>query len=97
MRKLQLLMVIGYGGLIGVGLGLHLTSSVVLARPEFLQEARDLGYTVKNCQYCHLMPTSKGLNDRGKFLVAEKERRNAEEVDVSWLKDYKEQTSNKEK
>ncbi len=27
-------------------------------------------------------------NDRGKWLVAEKEKRNAKEVDVNWLKDY---------
>ncbi|MBI4748980.1 MAG: hypothetical protein HY774_10860 [Acidobacteria bacterium] len=97
MRKLRFLVCVVYGSLISAGVVIHLTTSVALARPEFLQEARDLGYTVKNCQYCHLMPTSKGLNERGKFLVAEKERRQAEEIDVSWLKDYKEQTGNKEK
>jgi hypothetical protein len=28
------------------------------------------------------------LNDRGKWLVAEKEKRGAKEIDVVWLKDY---------
>jgi len=27
-------------------------------------------------------------NDRGKWLKAEKQKRNAKEVDVSWLKEY---------
>jgi hypothetical protein len=44
------------------------------------------------CQYCHneKLP-KKGAstnNDRGKWLVAEKEKRKAKEVDVAWLKDY---------
>jgi hypothetical protein len=31
---------------------------------------------------------SMTLSDRGKWLVAEKEKRGAKEVDVAWLKDY---------
>ena len=30
------------------------------------------------------------LNDRGKWLAAEKDKRKAAEVDAAWLKDYKE-------
>jgi hypothetical protein len=42
--------------------------------------------------YCHgeKLP-KKGastFNDRGKFLMAEKEKKGAKEVDVNWLKDY---------
>ncbi len=28
------------------------------------------------------------FSDRGKWLVAEKDKRQAKEVDVAWLKDY---------
>jgi len=49
---------------------------------------------VKNCQYCHVDKLPKKdkdgheLNDVGKWLVAEKEKRGAKEVDGSWAKDY---------
>ncbi|HJS59070.1 MAG TPA: hypothetical protein VKA01_13295 [Vicinamibacteria bacterium] len=46
------------------------------------------------CTYCHgeALP-KKGastMNDRGKWLVAEKDKRKAAEIDGAWLKDYKE-------
>lgn len=46
------------------------------------------------CTYCHgeALP-KKGattLNDRGKWLVAEKDKRKAAEIDGAWLKEYKE-------
>lgn len=46
------------------------------------------------CTYCHgeALP-KKGastLNDRGKWLAAEKDKRKAAEIDAAWLKDYKE-------
>jgi hypothetical protein len=46
------------------------------------------------CTYCHgeALP-KKGastLNDRGKWLVAEKDKRKAAEIDSAWLKEYKE-------
>jgi hypothetical protein len=46
------------------------------------------------CTHCHgeALP-KKGastLNDRGKWLVAEKDKRKAAEIDGAWLKDYKE-------
>jgi hypothetical protein len=28
------------------------------------------------------------LNDRGKWLMAEKDKRKAKDIDVDWLKDY---------
>jgi mono/diheme cytochrome c family protein len=57
------------------------------------KQAKAAGVTVANCQHCHgeKLP-KKGastLNDAGKWLVAEKEKRKAKEVDGSWLKDYK--------
>ena len=65
------------------------------ATAPFVKKAQAAGFTdVKNCQSCHVdkMP-KKGekleFNDMGKFLVAEKGKRKAAEVDVAWLKDYK--------
>jgi hypothetical protein len=44
------------------------------------------------CLYCHgeKLPKKDAVthNDRGKWLIAEKEKRKAKEVDVAWLKDY---------
>jgi mono/diheme cytochrome c family protein len=57
------------------------------------KKAKELGIaSVQNCQSCHgeKLP-KKGastLNDRGKWLVAEKDKKKAKEVDAAWLKDY---------
>ena len=58
------------------------------------KKAKEAGFEVTNCLYCHneKLP-KKGAtthNDRGKFLIDEKEKRKAPEIDVSWLKNYKE-------
>jgi hypothetical protein len=66
------------------------TSSATLPMQK---KAKELGIAgVTDCMSCHgeKLP-KKGamtLNDRGKWLVAEKEKRGAKEVDVAWLKDY---------
>jgi hypothetical protein len=58
------------------------------------KKAKAAGFEATNCLYCHneKLP-KKGAtthNDRGNFLIAEKEKRKAKEIDVLWLKDYKE-------
>ena len=58
------------------------------------KKAKEAGLDVRNCLHCHgeKLP-KKGastLNDRGKWLDAEKSRRKAKESDPTWLKDYKE-------
>lgn len=58
------------------------------------KQAKAAGAEAANCLACHgeKMP-KKGamtLNDKGKWLEAEKDKRKAKEVDGSWLKDYKE-------
>ena len=44
------------------------------------------------CLYCHgeKLPKKDAVthNDRGKWLIAEKEKRKAKKIDVAWLKDY---------
>jgi cytochrome c553 len=57
--------------------------------------AKEAGFAdAGKCTYCHneSLP-KKGAatnNDRGKFLVDTKAKKNAKEIDVTWLKEYKE-------
>jgi mono/diheme cytochrome c family protein len=59
---------------------------------EMQKKAKAAGVAAQNCLYCHneKLP-KKGAtthNERGKWLIAEKEKRGAKEVDAAWLKDY---------
>jgi len=59
------------------------------AYPPFLRKAQKFG--AKNCLFCHKEPQGgEGWNERGQWLIAEKERRKADAVDPEWLADYKE-------
>jgi hypothetical protein len=67
-------------------------TSISSATLPMQKKAKELGFAVQDCTFCHgeKLP-KKGaatFNDRGKWLVAEKEKRGAKEVDVAWLKDY---------
>ncbi len=59
---------------------------------EIQKQAKAAGADVKNCQTCHTATLPKkdshDLNDAGKWLVAEKDKRGASKVDGAWLKDY---------
>ena len=65
------------------------TSSATM---DMQKKAKEAGFKVENCMYCHVdkLPKKNAstLTDRGKWLVAEKDKRKAKEVDVTWLKDY---------
>jgi hypothetical protein len=65
------------------------TSSATLPMQK---KAKELGFDATNCLYCHneKLPKKGAVthNDRGKWLIAEKEKRGAQEVDPAWLKDY---------
>jgi hypothetical protein len=59
------------------------------AYPPYLRQSQKFG--AKDCLFCHTKPTGgEGWNDRGQWLITEKERRKADEIDVEWLTDYKE-------
>ena len=59
------------------------------AFPPFVGKAKKFG--AKDCTFCHVDPLGgPPWNDRGKWLVEEKIRRNADAIDVEWLADYKE-------
>lgn len=67
----------------------------VLAEPPWVSKAKDLGYPAQNCLYCHSTRLPKKdtytpgeLNDRGRWLLQERKRRQASQLDLSWLKDY---------
>ena len=56
--------------------------------PPLLAKAKKFG--AKDCTFCHVDPEGgPPWNERGKWLIAEKERRHADTVDVEWLADYK--------
>lgn len=56
--------------------------------PPLLVKARKFG--AKDCTFCHVDPEGgPPWNERGQWLIKEKERRGAETVDVEWLADYK--------
>ncbi|HET9795865.1 MAG TPA: hypothetical protein VFS34_15535 [Thermoanaerobaculia bacterium] len=64
------------------------------AKAAYVKQAKEAGYPATNCLYCHTekLPKKENakqqLNDRGKWLLAQMEKKNAKEVDVNWLKDY---------
>jgi mono/diheme cytochrome c family protein len=75
------------GWLAGAG-----TASATL---DMQKKAKAMGLKgIENCQACHVdkMP-KKGaakVNDRGQWLLDQKKKKNAKEIDVAWLKDYTE-------
>jgi hypothetical protein len=58
------------------------------------KQAKAAGVDAAACTTCHVDKLPKKdahtLNDKGKWLVAQKEAKKAKEVDGAWLKDYKE-------
>jgi ketosteroid isomerase-like protein len=53
-----------------------------------LAKAKKFG--AKDCTFCHVDPDGgPPWNERGQWLVAEKQRRNADVVDVEWLAEFK--------
>jgi hypothetical protein len=66
-----------------------------LASPPILAAAVKAGIPAKDCQYCHTDPNPKKetykpetLNDRGTFLLTDKQARNLKAVDVQKLKEF---------
>ena len=58
--------------------------------PPFQQKAKALGYPANDCSYCHINAAGgQPYNARGNWLMQQKEKRSANAVDVSWLKEYK--------
>ena len=79
-----------------LGAGVILVSALpAAATPQLLSEAKKAGMPAKNCQYCHstAMPKKESfkpdeLNDRGKWMMTEKDKHKAKAAKADWLKDY---------
>lgn len=88
MRRIQLAL-LAAGAILAV-------SSPADAKLKFVKQAKDQGFTyIQSCASCHVdkMPkaAAKGepFGEIGKWLLAQKAKNKAAEVDVAWLKDYK--------
>lgn len=56
--------------------------------PPLLAKAKKFG--AKDCTFCHVDPDGgPPWNERGQWLIKEKQRRGADTVDVEWLANYK--------
>jgi hypothetical protein len=56
--------------------------------PPLVAKAKKFG--AKDCTFCHVDPEGgPPWNERGQWLIKEKERRGADTVDVEWLATYK--------
>ena len=70
-----------------------LAAGVASASMPMVKKAKELGITsVTSCQSCHVDKLPKKdahkVNERGQWLLAQKTKRNAKEIDVAWLKEY---------
>jgi ketosteroid isomerase-like protein len=58
------------------------------AYPPFVAKARKFG--AKDCTFCHVDPEGGApWNERGQWLIKEKQKRAADAVNVDWLAEYK--------
>jgi hypothetical protein len=72
-----------------------ISSGPAAATPQLFTEAKKEGMPVQNCQYCHASKLPKketfkpdDLNERGKWLLTEKDKQKAKDVKADWLKTY---------
>ena len=70
-------------------------ASPAAAHPNLVAEAKKAGMPAQNCQYCHVSKVPKketfkpdDLNERGKWLMSEKDKQKAKDVKAEWLKNY---------
>jgi hypothetical protein len=82
-------------GVASVALMFAASALPAAATPQMVKQATDAGFPARNCQYCHVpaIPKKEGfkpddLNERGKWLLAEKDKQKAKEVKAEWLKTY---------
>jgi hypothetical protein len=65
-----------------------LLSNQSMAFPPFLAKAKKFG--AKDCRFCHVkIEGGEPYAARGKWLISEKAKRNADAVDPEWLAEYK--------
>ncbi|HEX9148757.1 MAG TPA: hypothetical protein VF958_06295 [Thermoanaerobaculia bacterium] len=83
---------IGVAGLLFFWAAWMLFTGTSSATLPIQKKAKALGMPADNCLYCHneKLPKKGAVthNERGKWLIAQKQTRKAKEIDVAWLKDY---------
>lgn len=76
----------------GVALALaSLIAAPLQAKMAWKKKAAEFDPAVQSCTACHTAAKPKKnqpLTERGQWLVDQKKAREAEEIDLSWLKDY---------
>jgi hypothetical protein len=72
-----------------------LGAAPAIATPDLMVKAKGKGYPAQNCQYCHNSAAPKkdtfkpeDLNERGKWMEAERQKKNLKAADVDTLADY---------
>jgi hypothetical protein len=82
-------------GAVAMSVALSVAPLPAGAHPQLVGKAKSAGLPAQNCQYCHVtaMPKKEtykadDLNERGKWMMTEKDKRKAKEVDAGWLKEY---------
>ena len=59
-------------------------SSTAVAQPEYFVAA--MKYGAETCKFCHATELGgEALNERGQWLLEERERREVDNIDVAWL------------
>jgi len=68
-----------------------LSSTPALAKATWVKKAQAIDPTIKDCLACHITKKGRDVNaGRGQFLVDRKKELGAKDVDLEWLRDYKE-------
>ena len=89
MRKIKIVLSVTF--LAGVMAALAAQS---IAYPPFLAKSKKFG--AKDCRFCHVNPQGgTPFNQRGQWLITEKDRRHADAVDPEWLAGYKKSAKKK--
>jgi hypothetical protein len=62
------------------------------AYPPFVRQAAKFG--AKDCTFCHTKPEGgDSWNERGNWLIAEKDKRKSDSINVEWLSEYDQQAT----
>jgi hypothetical protein len=67
-----------------------LGAAEVSAKPTWLKKAQAIDPEIKDCKACHTSSKGRELNDsRGQFLGDKKKELGAKQVDLEWLREFK--------
>jgi hypothetical protein len=77
-----------------VAVAMATLAGIAEAKPAWVKKAQAEDSSIKNCLACHtaikVTKEDPKLNGRGQFLVDKQKELEAKEIELKWLKDYKE-------